>query len=174
MGHYSKSQQPLKLKSWAESHAQAISERIKGTTVHPVLFYRGMSGVASATALSIELSNLGILCDMLYVRKPCEDSHGNAVESHITGPDSSERLPVFVDDFVCSGATLADCVEAVINRFEILGTKLTTGNLILSLSGHATEDQHTSIKTLECGYISPHALRKVRAVLGGDNVHTQC
>lgn len=130
MAHYSCAQRPSELSAWAKKAADLMvdlfpnlrSEREKqpynnafmARRFDPVLIYRGMSGAASATALSLELySRYGVVVQMAYVRKPGENSHGERVETDVNyeqrknGCDEVLLSPVFVDDFVATGNTLA-------------------------------------------------------------------
>lgn len=79
----------------------------------PVLVYRGMSGIAYATALGIELSRRDISCGQVYVRKEHEsrDSHGIPLESRLDA--DAPNFFIFVDDFICSGHTLEKCAHAL-------------------------------------------------------------
>lgn len=135
MAHYSCAQRPSELSAWAKKAAdklvdlfpnllrgerekQPYNNAFKALRLDPVLIYRGMSGAASATALSLELySRYGVVVQMAYVRKPDEKSHGERVESDIYyeqrkgGSDEVLLSPVFVDDFVATGNTLAAALK---------------------------------------------------------------
>lgn len=109
MSHYSLAQKPKQLLKWAENIAIDIHLReIK----YPVLVYRGMSGVSSATALSLQLYILGIDHGMVYVRKDNEDSHGDGIEREPFNNDFTPTF-IFVDDFVSSGKTKRECVNKI-------------------------------------------------------------
>lgn len=112
MSHYSLAQKPKQLLKWAENIAIDIYLReIK----YPVLVYRGMSGVSSATALSLQLHILGIDHGMVYVRKGNEDSHGENIEREPFA-DSAPLTFIFVDDFVSSGATKSECLSKILGK----------------------------------------------------------
>jgi hypothetical protein len=100
------------LTSQVASIALKLTEEFFGINDKIVLFYSGMSGIASATALTTlsacvtEGPNPAISA-LVYVRKPLEDSHGQVVEISIINEfKSTDRIiPVFIDDFVCEGRT---------------------------------------------------------------------
>lgn len=109
MSHYSLAQKPKQLLRWAENIAIDIHLR---EIQYPVLVYRGMSGVSSATALSLQLHILGIDHGMVYVRKDNEDSHGEPIEKEPFA-DSAPLTFIFVDDFVKSGLTKQKCLDKI-------------------------------------------------------------
>lgn len=92
------------------------------------LCYRGMSGVATATAVMMELMRWSGWRElvvphitMVYVRKPHENSHGSDVEYAADGLDYNvmrtldPTVPlIFCDDFVDSGETRAIVFAAVV------------------------------------------------------------
>lgn len=111
--HYSLSLNPGKLSRAAKHKAAQLVYKLRDNEV-PILIYRGMSGIAAATALSLALDTMGRECGMIYVRKDNEYSHGN---------DNYERampaicmgqvfVMVFVDDFCSSGRTRIYTIEA--------------------------------------------------------------
>jgi hypothetical protein len=98
------------LKSQAVIMANRLADKYTSKDDRLVLFYSGMSGVASATALSIVMDddhNFPVITAMVYVRKLGEVSHGIHIESSIINTiEPAHRLvPIFVDDFVCNGTT---------------------------------------------------------------------
>lgn len=121
MTHYSHAQMPKELFETAKVAADILFEEFfikKPEYVEPVLCYSGMSGVSAATAISYflfkELTTREVqdhaAFSMLYVRKPNEESHGRHVEydiiySKMSGWRPKQFALVFVDDFICSGAT---------------------------------------------------------------------
>jgi len=120
MSHYSLAQKPAALSKWAREIVKSFEfNEIKD----PVLVYRGMSGIACATALSLALQEKKINCSMIYVRKPEEISHGNPIEFYGEGCIANEYCSkelvsisgtlVFVDDFIVEGATKEACWEAI-------------------------------------------------------------
>lgn len=73
-----------------------------------ILFYSGMSGVASATAFTMLARE--IVIGQVYVRKPTEKSHGTPVEvsAYVDNlKDGDNVIPVFIDDFEDMGSTFA-------------------------------------------------------------------
>lgn len=105
MTHYSLAQNTKDLKLWATRMSLSIFDK---EVENPVLVYSGMSGIAAATALSIELDNIGVEFGMIYVRKENEESHGEKIEYEI--PDGFNSLTyIFVDDFIDLGETRNWC-----------------------------------------------------------------
>ena len=110
--HYSNVQQPALLQAkadlWAKWLMRECKARGKGQTVAPILVYTGLSGIGSATALSMRLASLSgnrFKFGMIYVRKPNERSHGSKIETQL---DEIGDMPVklfFVDDFISAGYT---------------------------------------------------------------------
>jgi hypothetical protein len=84
--HYSLGQKTARLFKWAEESAVLVDKLITekyGSEGVPVFCYRGMSGVAHATALSLRwFTDHGVEPLMIYVRKPGEDSHGNKLAEY--------------------------------------------------------------------------------------------
>jgi len=146
LSKYSLAQQPAALGKWAKEIVKSFEfNEIKD----PVLVYRGMSGIACATALSLPLQKKKINCSMIYVRKPEEISHGHPIEFYgegcIAQEFSSKELAsitgtlVFVDDFMVSGKTKEACWEAIKN--------LTTKEFFEYGALHGTDWDRTSILT---------------------------
>lgn len=107
--HYSRAQRAKDLTTWAANAAASLARQFAVVDGTPVLCYSGMSGVALATALEIELYNNhpSFKFDMAYVRKVGERSHGQGVEHNIRGIfRAGEHIGVFVDDMIDSGDTL--------------------------------------------------------------------
>lgn len=110
--HYGASMRPRTLVGQVASIALKLTEEFFGVNDKIVLFYSGMSGVASATALTTlsacvtEGPNPPISA-LVYVRKATEQSHGQLVEISIINEfNPTDRIiPVFIDDFVCEGRT---------------------------------------------------------------------
>lgn len=112
--HYGSSMRPEILMDEALSIIEHLAKRFSKND-KLILFYSGMSGTASASAL-VTLNaflkkrddiNLPVISGMVYVRKENEDSHGNKIEvSIVENFDNTDRLiPIFIDDFVCYGRT---------------------------------------------------------------------
>ena len=121
--HYSCALEAMKLAKFASEAAgnlyQLLEEDKIGLT-RIVLAYRGMSGIALATALYLQIFRVfHVDVGMCYVRKQSEykDCHGYKVERN-TYSSGSELVFVFVDDFVSSGHTLAQTQEGIKERFD--------------------------------------------------------
>ena len=122
MAHYSLGQRPLLLASWAKKAATQLRKTLEkefGPDARPIFVYRGMSGIAHATALSLEWERRSrswmrqLPGSFAYVRKPNEKSHGCEVEFEIApNLDNAPIIPVFVDDFVSSGETRVRTMRA--------------------------------------------------------------
>lgn len=114
MSHYSCAQKLYRLKRFAEYSAAKIARNIKGEDDYQyALVYSGMSGIALATAVSLELlTAYNVLIDMIYVRKQGETSHGDSIETSIDLETKNLRL-IFIDDFIESGKTLAYVLDRV-------------------------------------------------------------
>lgn len=85
--------------------AVTIEDITGGHPEKALLFYRGMSGIAMATAIVMaQMMSGSKKSKQAYIRKDEEISHGSKVE---TSADlSSIEYCIFVDDFICSGHTL--------------------------------------------------------------------
>jgi len=125
--HYSLAQKPSQLNEqaivWAKALVEYCKQRSKKNKKIPILCYSGMSGIASATALSLELQRSfpKFQYAMAYVRKENEKSHGESVEHSIFEFIKEEIdehfLPVFVDDFVSGGGTRGYTMSKVYDYF---------------------------------------------------------
>ncbi|WCA46204.1 hypothetical protein [Caulobacter phage DCM] len=103
--HYSLAQSTAGLAFWAAGAARDLRKLLRPDEL-PVFAYRGMSGCAAATALSLAyLQAYGQSFGMIYVRKDSEKSHGSAIEADITRVQQGPTVLVFVDDFVANGTT---------------------------------------------------------------------
>lgn len=116
--HYSKAQDPAYMTEWARTAYTQLKGLWEGKKDRvPVLVYAGMSGIASATVLSLELHKHGVVFGMVYVRKVGEQSHGYGIEyslpvPHMLYQEEYMRLePVFVDDFISTGETMRYCIS---------------------------------------------------------------
>ncbi len=119
--HYSQAQCPKKLANLTRKMGKALIAGLKQyPDAHPVLCYRGMSGVASATALALwwagtRLKGTESLPSMAYVRKEGEDSHGSPVEFEWRGGACDTNVVlIFVDDFISSGTTMKLTLKGVV------------------------------------------------------------
>ncbi len=121
--HYSDAHNPRKLKAWAEKTANVLLPIIQGSPTPLMFCYRGMSGVAVTTALSLALQNLRekkvkgftkIRFEFAYVRKPNEKSHGVDVECSrgYYGLRRPHRY-ILVDDFIDSGSTMTSILKKI-------------------------------------------------------------
>lgn len=121
--HYSNAQDGHILMCWARGKANILKKDFDVGQGQLVLCYTGMSGVAYATALMLELTTAGVMHKMCYIRKPDEKSHGRPVErSEWMHVDDGDTF-VFVDDFIESGATLRYAGEALDK--EVPGASIT-------------------------------------------------
>jgi len=121
--HYGPSMKAKRLRAWSEIAARRLVQYCTAESKIPVLMYRGMSGVAAATALSLQIpENFRFI--MAYVRKPEEESHGKPVQwadSHQKIDEEDEGEPyeqkdcifVVVDDFISSGDTVCAIINGV-------------------------------------------------------------
>ena len=120
--HYSHAQDGHILMRWAKEKTRILKD-LDVDQGQVVLCYTGMSGVAYATALMLELTSAGVLHKMCYIRKPDEKTHGRPVErSELLFVDDGDTY-VFVDDFIESGATLryvGECLDK-----EVPGVSIT-------------------------------------------------
>lgn len=118
--HYSQSMSPRVMSIWGKSAAVEL-ERLcmQDAKFRPVLAYRGMSGIAAATAI---ISNLEKeFCDrvgMIYVRKEREASHGCDIE--VGNPDALHNNPTIVvcDDFIDGGETVLTILKAISGMYN--------------------------------------------------------
>lgn len=123
MSHYSLAQEPLLMIPWAKKIAYKIDAKYRNSPILPVLIYRGMSGVAHATAVSLMYTlETGKTLGMIYVRKSNEKSHGSSIEydsDFIYRENNPNKIDlIFIDDFISSGETFACCLEAFAREFK--------------------------------------------------------
>jgi orotate phosphoribosyltransferase len=119
--HYSAAQDPARLARIADRNATKLIEYMTANYPDciPVLMYRGMSGIANATAVSLALHAKGYKKHrMIYVRKKNEDSHGCDVETSVSFTDPDKVVLVFVDDFISSGETFKAVAKKVKSEFN--------------------------------------------------------
>lgn len=122
--HYSNVQQAAQLSiradAWAKELIKRSSKRGLGQVIAPILVYTGLSGIGSATALSLALhkrSKGEFKFGMIYVRKPNEKSHGSQIERNLDDLSGIRKLThklVFVDDFISSGTSYARAMITVV------------------------------------------------------------
>ena len=107
--HYGIGMYPDRLSEWATPVALSLRQYLRSHPgTFPILVFRGMSGVSTATTLSLKLFEKGIKHAKLYVRKEGEKSHGADVEGNGFEEYLHSRhtpLFVFVDDFIDQGKT---------------------------------------------------------------------
>lgn len=121
--HYSDSMLPAVLATWAVVMARDIvnkfSKKGEFASCIPVLCYSGMSGIAHATALSLELSKKkNFIFNLIYVRKQNESTHGHSVEWSSSYSKRSKYMLIFVDDFISSGTTQDYTLSSALNCCE--------------------------------------------------------
>jgi len=122
--HYSKAQNISELNfncaAWATHIMKMCNKRRRNW--FPILCYRGMSGIASATAVAMQmhLKDPEFAFGMVYVRKEDEDSHGSDLEMNGIEdvPEGKRRVLVFVDDFICGGTTRRHCMHAITKMMD--------------------------------------------------------
>lgn len=114
--HYSCAMEPAELARFADEASDNLLQLFDEDGVdleRVVLVYRGMSGIALATAIALELySKKGAEVMMLFARKEHDNSHGSRIE-HTSKALSKLNKYVFVDDFISSGATLIDLIDDI-------------------------------------------------------------
>jgi len=122
VSHYGASMKPVELLQQAEQICKLMAIKLKENQV-VVLFYSGMSGVASATALALTMQRFNMkLGGMVYIRKQNEVSHGSDIETSLMNVKKTDDLvPIFVDDFVCNGTTFKYVLTRVVNRISYRG-----------------------------------------------------
>ena len=140
--HYSRSMSPKYMSVWGKSAAVEL-ERLcmQDAKFSPVLAYRGMSGIAAATAIISNLDKAFVdRVGMIYVRKDREDSHGCAVE--VGNPETlhNKSTVVVCDDFIDSGATVLTILKAISGAFL---TRIPPAKVRYAM----TNDPHGSIMT---------------------------
>lgn len=125
--HYSDALKIQNLAQYAKDNAEGLVKFATEHGKHPLLVYRGMSGVAHATAVAmcLHLNHSGFVFGQYYLRKEEEETHSNnSYELFLPNRSSVSYdlnlelrrvlegyFPVFVDDFVDSGETMAKCVR---------------------------------------------------------------
>jgi hypothetical protein len=164
--HYSLAQKTRDLHAqalvWADFLVKWTRQRGNKRKI-PVLCYSGMSGIASATALSLILTikyPRFKFC-MVYVRKENENSHGEKIEHNLFGGEGSvftleslvageakeKMFPVFVDDFVSGGST-RQYTMAKVSEFFCVRRDISIGQL----KQHVDDDFFSRIPTLQLNY----------------------
>ena len=117
MTHYSSAQDTKTL----INKAIVFAEKLKGlidenSDLTPYLVYTGMSGIALATAVSMQYTmKYGEQLRMIYVRKENEVTHGDPLEVNFNKIIETEKEPllIFVDDFIHSGRTINNMLKAL-------------------------------------------------------------
>lgn len=120
--HYSLAQNSRALRDWAWDAAEFIHTKYGGVENMVAFCYRGFSGVAMATALSMAYAvKYDIQLNLLYVRKFGEKSHGCPSELNFDDNDTRIEECVFVDDFIDGGGTFCQVkgsVEAIVGKTD--------------------------------------------------------
>lgn len=115
--HYGESMNPEYMANWAKWVVKDIRKLLKQGK-YPVLIYRGMSGVTTATALAMHMdSNDGANFGMIYVRKEDEKSHGGTIETSLMKSAGREIAWIFCDDFIDKGGTALEVIQTVSTRY---------------------------------------------------------
>lgn len=118
--HYGNSMKPGYMRKWGRAMAKSL-QGIIDSGKFPILVYRGMSGVTTATTIANFLKSTtreGRHYAMMYVRKEDEKSHGNNVEYTECHPNDREVVWVFCDDFISTGKTVMETFRVILNRFD--------------------------------------------------------
>lgn len=116
--HYGESMNPEYMMGWAKWVVKDIRKLLKAGK-YPVLIYRGMSGVTTATALAMHMdSNDGANFGMIYVRKEDEKSHGGRIEMSLMKSAGREIAWIFCDDFIDKGTTALEVIQAVSEHYN--------------------------------------------------------
>lgn len=132
--HYNGCTTGAGLYEFASKAAPALIQYCDEHDVVPILFYQGMSGTATASALVYELIRLGKVPAQVYVRKPGEDSHGNPVEIYAPYREAGKNKPkviwVWVDDFIHYGETILRCQEEINSDISNIRSMIPAATLI--------------------------------------------
>lgn len=115
--HYYASMRPDQLRKWAKMVARKLPPHLG---LHlPIFCYRGMSGTAHVTALTMYWKgDFG----MFYARKTDEHTNGNQRFEKSTPHNFTSKtpvIPVFVDDFVASGETRDFVMKIAFEELDI-------------------------------------------------------
>lgn len=148
--HYSLGQAPAAMWNAASVLGEKIRTASHETGEIPVLCYTGMSGIATASAISLWLmvNHPEFLFYMIYVRKEEEQSHGSRIEHNFPYIDDSNHVQfagykfclAFVDDLVCSGKT-RDYVFTRIREYQSYMTNLIDkASTTRSIATYLTDD----------------------------------
>ncbi len=143
MSHYSNAFKTPRLLKWADRMAASLAKLYEKRESRPIFTYSGMSGIATATALSLAIarSNNPFCYGMMYVRKEYEQCHGSPIEYDFNFDEyyiGSNGDFVFVDDFIRSGTTLLCCAIGFQQQTRT-SLKLSPTTKVL-LSGSCGED----------------------------------
>lgn len=142
--HYGNSMNAPVLYPWAKRMASDIVRKYlrNKKNILPILVYRGMSGVTTATAIMAAIpakyrTDIGLI----YVRKENEESHGSKVE-HTVNIDYAnigqvEPVIIFCDDFIDSGATMVETMTVVVSYFNF---SVFPADIICALSAHSDDN----------------------------------
>jgi hypothetical protein len=125
------------LREWASKMAhnivQEFGENGKYKNGFPIFVYSGMSGIATATAVSLNLPK-DFKFGMMYIRKEHEESHGREVERAACRQTEGTPVIVFCDDFICEGGTLSHVLCGIQKNLE---QKIILKNVLCALSDRA-------------------------------------
>lgn len=111
---------PSVLADWGRTIVSEMLE-LMDDNKFPVIVYRGMSGIAAATAMSIMIPpNKQGDFGMIYVRKKGEKAHGGKMEyTNLNRAGYRPMVFIIVDDFIQSGATVLEICKAVTSYFDV-------------------------------------------------------
>lgn len=139
--HYGNSMNANEMREWGPKIAESVEAIIKDGKF-PILIYRGMSGVATATTIANNMtSTCGDDFAMMYVRKKNEKSHGQRVEYTKFFPKDREIVWIFCDDFISSGKTTLEVVKAI-SKYQNVVIPFDSIRYALVLEGARWEESH--------------------------------
>lgn len=123
--HYGSAMNLIWLRNNSRKVAQILLEKFP--TKKFIFCYSGMSGVANVTALMLALldRDASKAFGLVYVRKEEERTNSDNREEWSINNDAlpisaDEIILVFVDDFICTGATLERTLLALHNSTSII------------------------------------------------------
>jgi hypothetical protein len=115
--HYSFATDPPGMKKWCERVALETYKLSKKHTFQPIFYGTGLSGISSIIALSQKLESYkNFPYGFFLIRKPHDNTHSDSGSGEICFKNidvNVTTLWIFVDDFVESGLTFKNCLEAV-------------------------------------------------------------
>ncbi len=109
---------PFYLAEWGKEIGKSV-DAIIADGKYPILLYRGMSGTATATTVSQNISHAHTEFAMMYVRKKSEKSHGCRIEYSSISAGNREIVWIICDDFISTGKTVLETLKTVSKYFDI-------------------------------------------------------